>query len=201
MSRRQKNMLTKARKAKHLTQQMVADMAGILSREYQRIERGERSLDHMGMRTGLSICAVLEINPYDALFGGPFVLNDFTVKKEEMAGVFAKATLDSIGREWEKQKPIPLHVPFNRKGAEDDGRSLTDEVARVTGLEADVVFRILACEVCLLEKTHIREIWMEELAHGISYMTKVHCNTVLKVLEAADDIFWENDVGFGGDRS
>ena len=41
---------------------------------------------------------------HDALFGGPFVLNDFTVKKEEMAGVFAKATLDSIGREWEKQK-------------------------------------------------------------------------------------------------
>ena len=92
-------------------------------------------------------------------------------------------------------------MPFSRNGAEDDSRSLTEEEARATGLEADVVFRILACEVCLLEKTHIREIWMEELAHGISYMTKVHCNTALKVLEAADDIFWENNVGFGGDRS
>ena len=201
MSRRQTNMLRKARKAKHLTQQMVADMAGILSREYQRIERGERSLDHMGMRTGLSICAVLEINPYDALFGGPFVLNDFTVKKEEMAGVFAKATLDNISMEWEKQKCIPLHKPFNHNGAENDGRSLTEEVARATGLDVDVVFQILACEVCLLEKTPIRDVWMEELAHGISYMTKVHCNTVLKVLEAADDIFWENDVALGGDRS
>ena len=140
-------------------------------------------------------------NRHDALFGGPFVLNDFTVKKEEMVGVFAKATLDSIGREWEKQKTIPLPASFNYNGAEDDGRTLTEEVACATGLDVDVVFQILVCEVCLLEKTHIWDVWMEELAHGISYMTKVHCSTVLKVLEAADEIFWGNDDRFGGDRS
>ena len=41
--------------------------------------------------------------------------------------------------------------------------------------------------------------WRADVIYaGISYMTKVHCSTVLKVLEAADEIFWGNDNSFGG---
>ncbi len=49
----------------NMTQQQVADEAGILLRQYHRIESGERSITGMSARILLSVCAVLRLNPYD----------------------------------------------------------------------------------------------------------------------------------------
>ena len=48
-----------------LTQQEVADRSGILLRQYQRIESGEKELFRCSMKVGMSICAVLLLDPYD----------------------------------------------------------------------------------------------------------------------------------------
>ena len=53
----------KQREALGLTQQQVADKAGILIRQYQRLESGERSLDSTSFRIGLNICHALQIDP------------------------------------------------------------------------------------------------------------------------------------------
>lgn len=50
-----------------LTQQQVADRAGIQLRQYQRFETNERGLSGASMRIGLSICSVLKINPYEIM--------------------------------------------------------------------------------------------------------------------------------------
>lgn len=47
-----------------MTQQQVADAARIQLRQYQRLESGERSMSGASMRIGLSICAVLKLDPY-----------------------------------------------------------------------------------------------------------------------------------------
>lgn len=47
-----------------MTQQQVADAAGIQLRQYQRLESGERSMSGASMRIGLSICTVLKLDPY-----------------------------------------------------------------------------------------------------------------------------------------
>lgn len=49
----------------NLTQQQVADLAGIQIRQYQRLELGERSISGSSMRIGLSVCAVLKLDPYE----------------------------------------------------------------------------------------------------------------------------------------
>ena len=51
----------------NLTQQQVADMAGIQIRQYQRLESGERSIVGSSMRIGLSVCAVLKLDPYEVV--------------------------------------------------------------------------------------------------------------------------------------
>jgi len=47
-----------------MTQQQVANAAGIQLRQYQRFENGERTMASASMRIGLSICLVLKLNPY-----------------------------------------------------------------------------------------------------------------------------------------
>ncbi len=50
-----------------LTQQQVADKAGIQLRQYQRFESNERGLSGASMRIGLSVCSVLKLNPYEVM--------------------------------------------------------------------------------------------------------------------------------------
>lgn len=56
--------LQKQREALHMTQQQVADKAGINIRQYQRFESGERSFYSTTLRIGLNICHVLKIDPF-----------------------------------------------------------------------------------------------------------------------------------------
>ncbi len=58
-----------ARRRKGYSQQMVANRTGIDRRLYQRLEHGERDIRRASMRTGLSICEVLEIDPFLLVFG------------------------------------------------------------------------------------------------------------------------------------
>ena len=62
---RETEMLRKARQKKKLSQQQVATLAGVHIRQYQRIEYGERPIGSINMRFGLTVCAILEINPFD----------------------------------------------------------------------------------------------------------------------------------------
>jgi len=50
-----------------LTQQQVADMAGINVSQYQRFEAGEKYISGTSMRIGLAVCAVLMLDPYELL--------------------------------------------------------------------------------------------------------------------------------------
>ena len=48
-----------------LSVKQVAEMAGLQFSQYQRLESGDRFFSGCSMRVGLSICAVLLLDPYD----------------------------------------------------------------------------------------------------------------------------------------
>lgn len=56
-------LLFDRRKQLGMTQQQVADAAGILLRQYQRLEKDERSMSGASMRIGLSVCRALQLDP------------------------------------------------------------------------------------------------------------------------------------------
>ena len=62
------SILSTRRKQLHMTQQQVADSAHIQLRQYQRFEDGSRSMSSASMRIGLSICAVLKLDPYRIVY-------------------------------------------------------------------------------------------------------------------------------------
>lgn len=69
---RQTKIIRDARKAMGYSQQQVAAIIGVHIRQYQRIECGERDIRYASMKLGLSICAVLGIDPLVLVFGGEF---------------------------------------------------------------------------------------------------------------------------------
>ena len=52
-----------------LTQLEVSDRSGVQFGVYQRYEYGIHSLGHARMKTGLAICALLGLDPYEFAFG------------------------------------------------------------------------------------------------------------------------------------
>ena len=62
------HVLQQRRKELRLTQQQVADKAGIQLRQYQRLESGERDITASSGRIILSICYALKLDPF--LFEG-----------------------------------------------------------------------------------------------------------------------------------
>ena len=66
---REHEMIRQARLAMGLSQQQVATLISIQIRQYQRLEYGESDVQKLGMRAGLSLCIVLELDPYDLIFG------------------------------------------------------------------------------------------------------------------------------------
>lgn len=59
-----RSILYERRKELGLTQQQVADRADIKLIQYQRFERGERSMASASMRIGMAICDVLKLDPH-----------------------------------------------------------------------------------------------------------------------------------------
>ena len=65
---REGRMLRERRLELGLSQLEIAIECGMNIQQYQRYEYGVRSLAKIRMETGLKICAVLELDPYDLLF-------------------------------------------------------------------------------------------------------------------------------------
>lgn len=61
----QSNILKKRRRELGLTQQEIAIQLGMHIRQYQRFEYGEQSLASCSMHTGLKICALLQLDPFE----------------------------------------------------------------------------------------------------------------------------------------
>ena len=66
---REHEIIRQARIRLGLSQQQVATLVSIQIRQYQRLEYGESNVMKLGMRAGLSLCIVLELDPYDLIFG------------------------------------------------------------------------------------------------------------------------------------
>ena len=52
-----------------MTQEDVALELGMSIHQYQRFEYGETKLSNSRMKIGLRICAILALDPYEAVFG------------------------------------------------------------------------------------------------------------------------------------
>ena len=65
---REATILRERRIALSLTQGQVAAEAGIELQTYQRYEYGKLRLSGATMKTGLRICAALELDPFEAVF-------------------------------------------------------------------------------------------------------------------------------------
>ena len=61
------NILKQRRLELGLTQQAVAIQLGMHIRQYQRFEYGEQSLSSCSMRTGLKICSLLKLDPFEVV--------------------------------------------------------------------------------------------------------------------------------------
>lgn len=70
------------------TQQEVADRAGIKLPQYQRLEAGTRTLDGCSMRIGLSICAVLLLDPYIMVHVDANPPDPSTMKPQQTVEIF-----------------------------------------------------------------------------------------------------------------
>lgn len=57
-------ILRKARKMQGMSQMQVASLAGINLGQYQRLEYGIRDFELCSMKVGLSICFVLNLDPF-----------------------------------------------------------------------------------------------------------------------------------------
>lgn len=82
------------RKELQMTQQQVADKAGVQLRQYQRLEKGNRDIANASGKIMLSICKALKIDPYS------FVGKE-TDKPEKKYVLFEPIV------EWRDQKFIP----------------------------------------------------------------------------------------------
>ena len=66
---RETQILRSARKKSGLSQLQIATELGVQVRQYQRLEYGERPFSSVNIRVGLTLCSILQIDPYDLIFG------------------------------------------------------------------------------------------------------------------------------------
>ena len=66
---READILKNARLRLGYSQLGVAARIGVNIRQYQRFEGGERAISKANLKLGLIVCKVLEIDPYDLVFG------------------------------------------------------------------------------------------------------------------------------------
>ena len=66
---REANILREQRMFLGMTQQFVADELQITLQQYQRYEYGEREIRKMSMVLGLRMCLLLELDPFELVFG------------------------------------------------------------------------------------------------------------------------------------
>ena len=97
------HMVLKQRRLElNMTQQQVADEAGILLRQYHRLEKGERSITGTSARIFLAVCAVLKLEPYGFF---PEIKQKDTIEEDD-SNKFSKPTV--IEQKVRKSKYIPF---------------------------------------------------------------------------------------------
>ena len=69
MDNRARQLLRDRRLELGMSQEEVALELGMSIHQYQRFEYGETKLPNSRMKIGLRICAILELDPYEAVFG------------------------------------------------------------------------------------------------------------------------------------
>ena len=69
MDNRAGQLLRERRLELGMTQEEIALELGMSIHQYQRYEYGETKLANSRMKTGLRICSILELDPYEAVFG------------------------------------------------------------------------------------------------------------------------------------
>ena len=62
-------MIRTARYRLGYSQLQVATLIDMQFRQYQRFEYGETEISRMQFKAGLALCAVLELNPIELIFG------------------------------------------------------------------------------------------------------------------------------------
>ncbi len=67
-------MIREARIRMGYSQQEVAALAGVHIRQYQRLEYGEREIHRINMQFGMTVCAILGLDPFLLIFGRDFHL-------------------------------------------------------------------------------------------------------------------------------
>ena len=88
---RESEMLRNARMKLGYSQQQVATMAGMQIRQYQRFEYGEREVYHVNLKTGLLMCAVLELDPVMLVFGEkPETLNALIIQRPDKGNMIKR---------------------------------------------------------------------------------------------------------------
>ncbi len=70
MEQKAADILRERRLELDMTQEEVALELGMSIHQYQRYEYGDHRISNCPMRIGLRICAVLELDPYEVVFGG-----------------------------------------------------------------------------------------------------------------------------------
>ena len=72
---RESKILRSARKKTGLSQLQLATELDVQVRQYQRLEYGEQPFSSINIRVGLKLCRILQIDPYDLVFGESYNLN------------------------------------------------------------------------------------------------------------------------------
>ena len=67
INRAEGRILRDRRKELGLTQEEVALELGMSIHQYQRYEYGESEMSNTRMKTGLRICAILQLNPFEII--------------------------------------------------------------------------------------------------------------------------------------
>lgn len=82
MNLRESRIIMQRRIDSGYSQQEVASLIGVQVRQYQRLEYGERSFASASMKLGLSICALLNIDPFWLVLGKTMYVFDNESKNE-----------------------------------------------------------------------------------------------------------------------
>lgn len=82
-----------------LTQQQVADIAGVQLKQYQRLETEERTLSGCSMRIGLAVCAALLLDPYEMVCPEARQADPRTLKPQRTVEIHVVETPASYDRQ------------------------------------------------------------------------------------------------------
>ena len=137
---RESQILRSARKKSGLSQLQLATELDVQVRQYQRLEYGERPFSSVNIKVGLTLCRILQIDPYDLVFGERSSSNQNVQPQSKSQGK-EKSNYDSwnghgaypdptanqaiynVSVEWNRMRKLALRLRLN--GEEPDPELFT----------------------------------------------------------------------------